>query len=208
VRLAIFGATGGTGRAAVELAAQRGDEVTAFARRPDRLAVDHLRVRVVRGDALESVHVAEAVRGQDAVLSVLGAPPWRHTDVCSRGVGHIICAMRDQGVRRLVVLSSLGVGDSRDHVGWFGRKVMLDVVLRRELEDKSRMEDAVRASGLDWVIVRLAAGVLTNGPARGGVQASVDRLPRGRSLARADLAGFLVSQLTSDEFVGQAPLVA
>ena len=149
MKLVVFGATGGVGRAAAAAALARGDEVTALVRRPARL---HLRqVRVVEGDALDAAAVAGAIRGQDAVLSALGGRPWRDTDVCARGSRTIVDAMGEHGVRRLVVVSSLGVGESRQRLGWLARRVAVPLVLRRGLEDRQRMEEnrARQRPGLD-----------------------------------------------------------
>jgi putative NADH-flavin reductase len=204
MKLVVFGATGGVGRAAAAAALARGDEVTAFARRPARLHVR--KVRVVEGDALDAAAVAGAVRGQEAVLSALGGRPWRDTDVCERGTRNIVAAMREHGVRRLVVVSSLGVGESRDHLGWAARHVAVPLVLRRALDDKQRMEEIVRGSDLDWLIVRPA--LLTSGRARGSWRVAVDGSIRGGFIPRADVAAFCLVQLTSDEYLHQAPTLA
>jgi putative NADH-flavin reductase len=205
MKLVVFGASGGTGRAAVAAAARRGDEVTAFVRAPDRLGPDRSRVRVVEGDAFDAAAVARAIEGQDAVLSALGTRPWRHTDVCSQGVRHMVDAMRAQGVRRLVVVSALGAAESAAQVSWLARAAA-SLVLRRAFEDKARMEEIVRGSDLDWVIVRPA--MLTSGRARGRWRVEVDGSIRGGFIPRADVAAFCLMQLTSDEYLGQAPALA
>ena len=205
MKLVVFGATGGLGRAASSAAAARGDQVTAFARRPDRL---HLgpSVRVVEGDALDAAAVAGAIEGQDAVVSALGGRPWRDRDVCAQGTRHIVDAMRQHGVRRLVVVSSLGVGESRQQLGWLARKVAVPLVLRRPFDDKLRMEELVRASDLDWVIVR--PGLLTGGRPSGRWRVAVDDSIRPGFITRADAAAFCLIQLSSDEYLRQAPIIA
>ena len=205
MKLVVFGASGGTGRAVAAAAALRGDEVTVFARDPDRLHLDRSRVRVVEGDAFDAAAVARAVEGQDAVVSALGTRPWRHTDVCSEGVRHMVDAMRAHGVRRLVVVSALGAAESAAQVGWITRAGM-SLVLRRAFEDKARMEEIVRGSDLDWVIVRPA--MLTSGRARGRWRVAVDGSIAGGFIPRADVAAFCLVQLSSDEFLGQAPALA
>lgn len=204
MKLVVFGATGGLGRAAASAAAARGDQVTAFARRPGRL---HLgpSVRVVEGDALDAEAVAGAVAGQDAVLSALGGRPWRDTEVCARGTRNIVEAMRRHGVRRLVVVSSLGVGESRLQLGWLVR-VAAPLVMRRAFDDKERMEEVVRSSDLDWVIVR--PGLLTGGRPSGRWRAAVDDSIGVGFITRADAAAFCLVQLTSDEYLERAPTLA
>jgi putative NADH-flavin reductase len=204
MKLIVFGATGDVGRAAAAAASARGDQVTAFVRRPARLHVRQ--VRVVEGDALDAAAVADAIRGQDAVLSALGGRPWRDSDVCERGTRNIVDAMREHGVRRLIVVSSLGVRESRQHLGWVARHVAVPLVLRRALEDKQRMEEIVRGSDLDWLIVRPA--LLTSGRARGSWRVATDGSIRGGFIPRADVAAFCLVQLTSDEYLHQAPTLA
>jgi uncharacterized protein YbjT (DUF2867 family) len=208
MKLIVVGASGGTGRAAVIQAAEAGHAVTAVVRRSRSVRLPSRGVRVIEADAFDAKSVADAVRGHEAALSILGTRPWRFTDVCSRGTANIVAGLRAHGVRRLVVLSSLGVGDSEQRLGWFSRKVMIPLLLRRELEDKGQMEAVVRGSGLDWIIVRLAASVLTNDAARGRWLVAVDGLVQSRSLPRADLAAFCLAQLASDDYLCQSPLVA
>jgi len=205
MKLVVFGATGGLGRAAASTAVARGDQVTAFARHPGRL---HLAssVRVVEGDALDAEAVAAAIAGQDAVLSALGGRPWRDRDVCAQGTRNIVDAMRRHGVRRLVVVSSLGVGDSRERLGWLVRNVAAPLVMRRSFEDKERMEDVVRSSDLDWIIVR--PGLLTGGRPSGRWRAAVDEPIQVGFITRADAAAFCLVQLSSDEYLRQAPTIA
>jgi uncharacterized protein YbjT (DUF2867 family) len=207
VRVVVFGAGGGTGRAAVALARAQGHEVTAFVRRAPPLEFDAT-IRVLRGDATRPLEVAEAVCGQDAVLSFLGSKPWQASGVCSAGARNIVNAMQREGVRRLVVLSSLGVGDSRALLGWFARSVMIPLVLEREMHDKGQMEECVRASQLDWVIVRLATSVLSNGPLTGKRRTSVDELIQSRTLPRADVADFCLEQARDDRFLRRAVFLA
>ncbi len=205
MKLVVFGASGGTGRAAAGQAAARGDEVTAFVRRGDRLHLRQPRVRVVEGDAFDAAVVSGAVRGQDAVLSLLGARPWRHTEVCSQGMRHIVSAMVEHGVRRLVAVSWAGVGNSRQELGWFAKHVAVPV-MRRAFEDVERMEDIVRASDLDWVIVRPA--LLTSGSPRGTWRTALDGSIPGSFIPRADVAAFCLVQLTSDQYIRQTPTIA
>lgn len=205
MKLVVFGATGGLGRAAASTAAARGDQVTAFAREPGRLHLDSS-VRVVEGDALDAEAVAGAIAGQDAVLSALGGRPWRDREVCAQGTRNIVDAMRRHGVRRLVVVSSLGVGDSREQLGWLVRNVAAPLVMRRSFEDKERMEEVVRSSDLDWVIVR--PGLLTGGRPSGRWRAAVDEPIQVGFITRADAAAFCLVQLSSDEYLRRAPSLA
>ncbi len=204
-KVLIVGATGGTGRHLLEQALARDYEVTALVRRPGALALAHPRLRVVPGDVMDPVAVEEAVRGQDAVLCALGHrrfyPPSR---VLSDGTRHLLSAMEGHGVRRFICTTSLGLGDSAGRLGLAYTLVVVPFVLPFYFWDKTRQERLIEASRTAWVIVR--PGGLTNAPGRGACRAGRDvgsffetiRIPR------ADVAGFMLDQLTDDAWLGTA----
>lgn len=109
MKLIVFGASGGTGNAAVLGALARGHEVTACVRRANAARVDRARVRVVEANALDGPRVRQVLKGHDAVLSFLGARPWRFTDVCSRGIANIVAGMSEHGICRLVAFPRSGL---------------------------------------------------------------------------------------------------
>ena len=201
----VIGAAGKTGKAVVEQALAAGHRVTAFVRR----AADYQRtdVRVVEGEAADRVAMEAAVLGQDAVLDTIGGKtPYKTTTLESSAARTIIAAMRRQGARRLVVTSMLGVGDSLANSSLLLRLLVV-TFLRGADKDKTAMEEAVKASGLDWVILRPA--ILTDDPAQGKVE--VFRAETGRKankMTRADLASFMVAQLTTDEHLHQTVSIA
>lgn len=208
-RILIVGATGGTGRQLVAQALERGFTVTALARNPARLAIEHPRLTVVCGDVLDGASVEAAMQGQDAVLSALGHRPYFFpTRILSQGTANILRAMEACGVRRLVCETSLGVGDSAGRLGLAYTFLIIPLILPFYFWDKTRQERIIAASNLDWVIVR--PGALTNGARR-------DRLRHGRrigsflwtaSVARADVAAFMLDQAASNAYLRAAPGVA
>lgn len=204
MKLIIFGATGGTGREAAARALARGDGVTVFVRSPDKVELPPEGLTVVKGDVFDAAAVAEAVRGHEAVITSLGTRPWRHTEVCSVGTRHIARGMEAAGVRRIVCVSSLGVGETRAQSGLLTR-MFASTVIRRALEDKAVMERELMATALDWVIVRPT--LLTNGAARGEVRTAVDGSIKGGTISRADVAEFVLAQLTGAEWLRQAPVI-
>ncbi len=204
MKIVIFGATGGTGRELVGQGLALGHEVSAFARRPEKLGALVGRVRVIRGDALDPAAVGSVVAGQEAVLSALGATGKSPIDLCSRATAHIIEAMRARGVRRLVCESAYGAGESR---AWSLYSRWLRAVIRARVEDKDRMEDEVAQSGLDWVIVR--PPLLTNGPRRGRYREALEmRLGWAPTVSRADTAHFMLRMLTEEDYLRSAVTIA
>jgi len=219
MRLAIFGPTGGTGRRLVERAVAEGHEVTAFVRNPSRITSRHERLRIVVGDAFDPTAVREAVAGNEAVICVLGSRqpsnplfPRRPGDpngVTSAGSENIIAAMKEHGLRRFVCQTAWGVGESRQDPGFAGAffmNVLVPPLLRDEYADKEAQEKVVAESDLDWIIVRPM--ILTNGPWTNDYRANPDLKPGRRPyISRADVADFLLKQLTDDTFVRKTPAI-
>lgn len=207
MKVAIFGATGRTGRHLVEGALREGHEVVALVRDPGKLATRREGLRVVEGNVLISSRVEETVAGVDAVLSALGHTRTSTKDVQARGTAHIVAAMKDHGVRRLVSLTGAGVRDPEDRPKLVDRAFSgaLKLLQRDVLEDAERHAEVVKGSGLDWVIVR--APRLTDGPATGEFRVGSVGKNSGTKISRADVAGFMLRQLTDDTYVGKAPMI-
>ncbi len=206
MKIVIFGSTGGTGRCLVEQALSAGHEVTAFARNPSNILIHHERLAVLQGDVLDPAKVEAAVAGQQAVVSALGVGLGGNKRVRSRGAENIIAAMQKFGVRRLVVESSYGVGDSLADAS-FMLRLVFQTVLRSTYEDKAREDAVIRGSDLEWIVVRPAA--LTNAPRRGQYRVGEHlKLGLGTKIARADVAEFMLKQLSDDAWVRRYPALS
>ena len=202
----VIGAAGKTGKAVVEQAVAAGHQVTAFVHTANGYKVPD--VRVIEGDATASADMDAAVLGQDAVLNAIGGktPPYKATTLEASAADTIIASMQRTGVRRLVVTSMLGVGESKANVPLYER-FLVSTFLRGEDKDKSAMEAAVERSGLDWVILR--PPFLTNGSAKGNVRVfSAEAGEKAHTITRADLASFMLAQLSGDEHLHQAVTIA
>ena len=205
MHLAIIGATRGVGKAVVEQALARGDEVSALARTPEKLPADLVGLTIIRGDVLDPAAVAATVAGADAVVVALGNTPDNPDDVVSRGTAQVITAMQAAGLQRLIVVTSLGVGDSKDQVPLAFRMIM-KTVLRKAMADKEQQEALVRASDLAWTIIR--PGGLTDAPATGQYRAGTDKsIPTGQ-VARADVAAFILEEIDSGRYLRQTPAIS
>lgn len=204
MKLAIFGATGGTGQQVAKQALAAGHEVTVLVRDPARLQVQHEKLYIVIGNVLDEKKVEEAVAGSEAVVISLGNTPNNPDMVVSDGTKNILAAMKKQGISRVVAVTSLGVGDSKEQVS-FGFKMLMKTALRKAMEDKERQEKLMRNSDLDWIIVR--PGGLTNDPPTGDYTFGVDKEIVAGQISRADVADFVLKQLQSDTFLHQTPAV-
>lgn len=211
MKLVIFGANGQTGRILTAQALAEGHAVTAFTRHPDAFPLRHAQLRVVGGDVHDPAAVEAAVAGHDAVLSVLGVPySNRPITIYSRGVVSIVEAMRRQGLRRLVCVSSTAVDPGYDTGGGvFFRRVLTPLITRTlgrtTYVDQRQMETLVTESGLDWTIVRPSG--LFGAPAVSPYQVNEGRVT-GRFTSRTDLADLLLRLATSDRYVGRPVAVA
>lgn len=205
MKLAVFGATGGTGQEIVTQALAAGHEVTVLVRDSSRLNVTHDKLYLVIGDVLNPEKVEETLAGAEAVCCSLGNTANNPDFVVSDGTHNIIEGMKKQEIKRLLVVSAIGVGDSRDRVSR-SFKVLMKTVLRKAYEDKEKQEQIVRESGLDWVIIR--PGGLTNGPATGEYEFGLDPSIGGGQVTRADVAAFVLQQLNDDTFLHQTPAIA
>jgi putative NADH-flavin reductase len=204
-KLLIVGATGGTGRQLVTQALERGHTITALVRNPAALTVDHPQLTVVQGDVLSYDAVESAVRGQEAVLSALGHKRFFYpTRILSDGTRNILRAMEAHGVPRFVCETSLGIGDSAWRLGALYTFFIIPVVLPFYFWDKTRQEQLIAASKVEWVIVRPAA--LTDGAKRGRYRhgLKVGSFLRTVSISRADVAEFMLNQVADDTYRGTA----
>lgn len=204
MKVLVVGASGRIGRSVTESLLEAGHEVTAFARRPEALGLGANGLRHFAGDAFSQADVAQAVEGQEAVVVTLGSGTKRHGTVRSQGTLNVIHAMQAQGVRRLVVQSTLGAHESRDNLNFWWRRVMFGLLLKQVHADHELQESFVRASGLDWTIVRPSAFV--DGPATGRFEAGFGPEVRGLRLkiATGDIAAFLRGQVSGRGALGQA----
>jgi uncharacterized protein YbjT (DUF2867 family) len=174
-----------------------GHEVTVLARTPDKIAFSDPRLRVLPGDINDAAAVAGAVAGADAVINLVSG---------AMAARNVVAAMKAGGTRRLLSTIGAGVGDPTDKPGAADKIIsgLIKTLARRTWDDALAQAEAVRGSGLDWTLARV--GRLTDGPpagARAGYLGSA-----GSSLTRADLADWLLAQLASDAYVGQAPVVS
>ena len=206
MKVLVIEAAGKSGKAVVEQAVAAGHDVTAFVHKIEGYAPD-LNVRVVVGDARDRSAMDSAMLGQDAVIDTIGGKlSFKTTTLESSAAATIIASMQSSGVCRLVVISVIGAGESVMNTNWYER-LFLSTILRSEMKDKAAMEASVDASGLDWTIVRLP--FLNDDPATGNIHVfSAGTGEIAHKMTRADLAAFMVAQLSSDEYLQKAVAVA
>lgn len=204
MKLLVFGASGKTGREVVRQALARGYAVTAFVRETARLPIAHANLRLVAGEISNPEAITRVVAGQTAIISTLGVgQPLTHDQAVIDGVRAIARAAEQASVERLLYLSFIGVRASR-HAAGFVLRQLATTLLRHEVADHEVKEAAIIASFVDWTIVRPPK--LTNGRLTAAYRVGEDI--RARSplplMSRADVADFMLRQLTDAAFIRKA----
>jgi len=202
MKLAVFGATGNTGIEIVRQALEQGHLVSAFVRDPARMPLEDERLTITTGDAFDPYSVAQAVQGQDAVVCALGAgSDLKKTTVRTTGTINIIRAMQEHQVKRLIVITAMGVGESWDDLSLFN-KVFFATLLKNSRNDHEAQEAAVKESGLDWTIIRPSG--LTDTPRTGVYEVGENIAAKTSKIARADIADLIIKELAQEKLIGKA----
>jgi putative NADH-flavin reductase len=208
MRITVFGTTGGTGRRLVEQAIAEGNEVVAYVRNPSKLDMENEHLTVVQGELTDEELIEKAVKGVDAVISLLGPRGGSKSKPLTHGIQNIIAAMKKQGVRRLVITSTLSAKDPNDLPDFKTKSLvnLVKVTMHDAYEDIVSTAETVRNSDLDWTIVRLT--MLNNKPKSGKVRAGyVGRGDVGTWISRADVADFMLKQVQDTKYLRQAPAI-
>jgi putative NADH-flavin reductase len=208
MKIVLFGATGRTGRQVLDQAIQAGHEVTAVVRDPTSLP-QQAHLSVVVADVMKPDAIGPHLAGQDAVVTAIGPRrPTKPTTVQADSTASIIAAMHGDGTRRLVAVSNSGILDTGDGpVTRYLAKPILRRVFRHTWGDMRRMEALVRASDLDWTILR--PPMLTDGRRTGSYRTANESAVRGGiRLSRADLADGILRALAEPKFIGAAVALA
>ena len=206
MNILVIGAAGKTGEAIVKQALGQGHTVTAFVHTADKL--DLPGTRVIAGDVLDAALIQTAVAGQDAVLDALGGhTPWKATTLETNAARNIIAAMKSHGVKRLLVVSAIGIGGTKDLVPSWYEHLIMPTLLKGAMADKEHMEPVVEASGLDWTLVR--AGHLVDGEATGNITFfESGHGETAHKITRADVAAFMLDALAEGTYKQQAVNIA
>ena len=207
MKLCILGGTGGTGKQIVFQALEAGHDVTVLARDRARLGADQPRLRVIVGDLQNGAALAEAMRGQDAVISAIGRGySFKSEHLIERTVPGILAAMKAAGVRRLLFTSALGVGPSLAESPLMAR-IFFRTLLRGIYADKLIGDQLIRQSGLDWTIVQPSQ--MTDGPLTRSYRSGERLALRGMAqISRADTAHFLLATAADPAAIGKTLVVS
>src|SRR5450631_970591 len=207
MRICVIGASRGIGYELILIALEEGHEVTVLLRNPAKLNISDSRLKIVKGDILDSSSVTAAIAGQDAVCLCIGIPPTRKpVNVFSRGAERVLAAIDRESHQKLITVTGIGAGDSKGHGGFFYDRLINPLLLGTIYADKDRQESIIKASDVEWLIVR--PGFLTNGPRTGKYRVieNLSGITAGK-ISRADVADFMLKQLSTPTYFRKTPLL-
>jgi putative NADH-flavin reductase len=207
MKIAIFGASGYSGKEILKCALAQGHQVTALTRSKVSITTQHTNLQVVEGNVLDEKVVNRVVKNQDAVIQCLGIGGkgyGKPNAIVSDATKIIVQEMENENVQRLIAMSNVGAGNSMASQGWVFKKVILPYFmkwLQVIIEDKNVMEPIIINSNIDWTIVRCPN--IVDKPTKDHITTSLDGKGLKLSITKADMASFIVDQLTSREFSRQ-----
>ena len=206
----VIGASRGIGLETVKAALAAGHTVRALARSAASIPLNDARLQKITGDALSRASLDTALAGTDAVVQSLGVASLKDlifgTTLFSASTRVLVDAMQASSTKRLIAVTGAGAGNSRGRSGFVYDNIMFPILLQRIYADKDIAEGIIAKSGLDWTIAR--PGALTNGAATKRYKVLPDMSDwRGGSISRADVADFLVRQVTDRSMIGKTPML-
>lgn len=207
--IALFGATGKTGRRVLERALSAGHTVHALVRDPAKLDVRHERLTIVRGDVLDPSPVDSTIEGTDVVLSLFGHVKGSSKTLQADGTRNIVEAMRKHGAHRIVTLSGGGLrAEDKDRPKVPDKiiRFLLKVLSGHVLADAEQHLEVLQTSGLEWTVVR--GPRLRETPGTGSYRVGWVGVNTGTQISRDDLADFILTQIEDRTFVHEMPFVS
>lgn len=202
MKIIIFGATGNIGKQLVKQAIEKGYQVTAFSRNPEKIDYQHENLSKIKGDVLDFKSVESAVKGHSVVFCSLGAG--RKGVVRSEGTKNIILAMQNKKIDRVICQTTLGNGNSWKNLNWFWKYVMFSFFLKEAFRDHELQEQHVMRSGLEWTLVR--PGAFTQGALRRKYRHGFEENDRSITLkiSCSDVAHFMLEELEERRYLRKA----
>ena len=212
MKVVIFGSTGFSGKAILKEALSHQHQVTVLVRNKSSILVQDKNLKIVEGNLLDKHTVAEVLKNSDAVIQCLGIGGkgnGKLTTFISDATKIIVEEMEKQQIKRLIVMSNVGAGNSVSFQPWIFTKIILPYFmkwLKVLIDDKNRMEPIIMNSELDWTIVR-CPNIVDKTP-KGNVLATLDGKGLKLAVTLGDMAEFIIQQLTDNAYSRQAPSIS
>lgn len=229
-KIAVFGASGRTGKPFVEMALKDGYRVKALVRTPSKLGLVHSNLEVIQGNILDPVKVEETIKTAEAVVDLIAQKKDSHPDLRKIGTRNILHAMQQNNVKRLILLSSLpyelqlGILEPNDKPGSvhkfimsIGKNAVLNNFMMFMLKNLAGAPiltakeytyriDQTKQSELDWTIVRTPR--LEDKPSQGRYRLGDLDANTHMSIARQDVAAFVLNELKDAQYIRKTPIIS
>lgn len=210
MKITIFGGTGEAGLILVKKALKKGHNVTVFARTPSKISFQNIHLRIIKGELTDIASLEEAIRGADAVISVLGPVAKTKGLTLANGVKSIISVMKKNNVKRLIATATPSFKDEKDkfQFGYAVTIFMIKNMLKNSYLNIVEIGKHITTSELDWTLVRIP--MLSKGSAKGHLKIGYPGEGKVNlfSLNREDLADFLLQQLDNKEWLRKSPVIS
>jgi putative NADH-flavin reductase len=208
MKLMILGGSGRTGKPLIEQALAAGNSVQTLVRNPAKLSISHPQLKIIKGDSTDSRALKAALQDTQAVLSVMGPVKGSPIDLLLATYSSLITVMEESGIRRLIVLTGAGVQAQEDRPKLIDRifRLLLQTTAGAVLHDSEQGIARIRESNLDWTIVR--APRLTDGALTGRYRIGYVGPDSGTQISRADVAEFMLRQLTDAQWLHKMPMIS
>lgn len=214
MNILLFGGTGRTGKIILQKALNDGHSVSTLARDPSRL--DALNARIIKGTPYDLENVKEAICDSDVVISTLNVSrvsdsPWAKLrspkDMISNSIQNVLQVMPEHSIKRIIVMSTLGAGDSWKRMPLIFKLVISSSNLRHAFKDHTRQEEILAASATDWTVVRLPG--LTDEKGEKDVLIKLNNdIKLNRTINRESVARFILNIVDDKKYFKQIVAVS
>jgi putative NADH-flavin reductase len=204
--IAVIGGTGKAGKFLVKELINQGFQIRVLTRNPSKIDTTNKQLEKIIGDITNYKSVYSLLEGCTSVISTLGQSKGEDP-VFSIAAQNIVRAMNQLRIKRYVVLTGLTIDTQFDKKG-FSTKLkssIMKILFKNIIKDKQKEYEILLASDLEWTVVRVPFIDLTESKQK--LLINLTDCP-GKRISSTDLACFLIDQLSSREFVRQAPFIS
>jgi len=194
MNITIIGASGGIGLEAVKRGLNRNHYITTLSRSEIKLE-ENKSLKIIIGDATNKADLLNAIQNADAIIVTLGTVKnTKATNLFSDFAKLMVEINREHKINvPFLFVTGFGAGDSKNYVSWL-IKLFLKYLLKDVYADKTKMEEIITESNMNWTVVRpgrLLDKALTE------KYRIENKLYKGINIGginRADVADFLIKQ--------------
>jgi putative NADH-flavin reductase len=216
MHILILGSTGRTGRVLLHEALKRGHRVTLLISHKGALKIKPELVEIYEGTPLNKFTLADAMQGCDAVLSTLNISrhsdsPWSKLrtskDFLSSSMKHIIEAATENDIKRVIITTAWGVAETRKDIPFWFRWLIDNSNIRYQHHDHEKQEVLLKASNLDWTILRPVG--LSDSEKIRELKVSFNNQPNPSvTVSRRNVALFMLNVLEKNLYARQCPVIS